>query len=211
MSTSNDNPNANALNAQIENLKNIAMKSTDSCVVATLIATTDKEVTQKILDKQSNYVWKGLFCAKRINGMIAVVFNFECPPNVICLVKPWFAAIVDLEFGRVYGVQDPYCPETIARDTKPCSCSDSGAGRPVGCVTCQHVGHYGDLVDALKKAKDKGAFNSVDTCYSFCDKTTAFAAYLTDTLGLASVVVDAILAIVDQCGHCACKYDIKYD
>jgi hypothetical protein len=90
-----------------------------------------------------------------------------------------------------------------------CTCSEaSEAGRPVGCKVCQKVPHYGDLVNALKEAKNKGKFNSVDGCDGFCDHKAAMAAYLADVLGLGSTVIDAILGIVDQCGHCACKYDV---
>jgi hypothetical protein len=122
---------AAAFQAQVDQLAKVAATSTDECVVATLIAVQNKQVQERVVEKAKHYVWKGQFCDKRADGKIAVVFNFECHPGQICLVKPWFAAVVDLEFGTVYGIQDPYQPETLRRGSSVCRCAPMIARKPI--------------------------------------------------------------------------------
>jgi hypothetical protein len=198
----------NTFQLQVEQLKKIALTSTDECIVATIIAVQDQRVTALLAQKAEGSVWKGLFCAKRNDDKIAVVFNLDCPPGVICLVKPWFAAIVDLEFGTVYGIQDPYRPMTFA-ERGSCKCGTQGSTlrRPFECQVCERTTGYGDLVDALNKAKNSGKFGDKRGCRDFVDDA-AFKLFLLNELLLEEPVADIIIAAAQGCGHCACNYDV---
>ncbi len=126
-----------AFQRQVEQLAKVAETSTDECVVAMLIASRDAQVQQLVVDKLRSYVWKGVFCRKRSDGRIAVVFDFECTPGQICLVRPWFAAAVDLDFGRVYAIQDPYRPETS--HASGCTCKELRGCSSSGSASLKHV------------------------------------------------------------------------
>jgi len=123
MEPSEDKRTDTALEIQVARLKIVALTSTDKCEVATFVAASDQEVqTKLVVKKNENCMWLGSFCTERSDGQMNVVFNFDCPPNELCLVKPWFAAVVDLEFSKVTGIQDPYQPRTAA-DSGACSCA----------------------------------------------------------------------------------------
>lgn len=84
----------------------------DSCIAAILIAAEDGEVRRKFIEKFMNaeYVYRGVRCL----GMLGipeyeeVLFDFDCRPDIICLLDPQFVAIVNVVEGRVVGIVDPY-------------------------------------------------------------------------------------------------------
>lgn len=161
--------------ANVEHLKEVAAASTDRCIIATLVAVRDDRVESLIAKKAQQFVWKGLFCEPRLDGAVAVVFNFDCPPGKICLVKPWFAAVVDLDLGVVRGVQDPYQPES--KRTTNCSCAKPSLAK--GCdseasASLKNVRIEGVSVKGEVWARLKVSCSGVGSVIDFDDKLFDF-------------------------------------
>lgn len=104
------------LKKQISVLTKLASETTDSCIVAKFIAFKEKEVNELFVQKLvAGNVFRGVSCIPchlQPQSVIVVLIDFDCPPDQICLVRPWFAVGVDMNFRRIIGIQDPYIPPT---------------------------------------------------------------------------------------------------
>jgi|GEM_PF-5642427 len=100
------------LDSQISQLAKIATTSIDPCLIAQYIAISDQRVKDKVAEKLSNdYVFKGAYCKSSevsIPEQISVIFEFDCPSSVFCLIPGTFLVIVDLPSSSVTQIQDPY-------------------------------------------------------------------------------------------------------
>ncbi|PSA91656.1 hypothetical protein C6371_06120 [Bacillus atrophaeus] len=99
----------NYLDDQIKTYVRVAKNSTDPCIKATLIALLDSDVKSLLLEKIRNgYIYRGQKCLKRTSWeKVYVYFDFDCPPNIFCFIKPSFVAIVNMVTRQVE-IIDPY-------------------------------------------------------------------------------------------------------
>ena len=99
------------LDVEIDKLKNLASKSINPCLVAQYIAITDSRVRQLFLQKivQGN-LFRGIKCLNQIGipEIRQVLFQFDCPPGIFCLVNPSFLVIVNIVSQNVEQIIDPY-------------------------------------------------------------------------------------------------------
>ncbi|ACK96268.1 hypothetical protein CN498_20560 [Bacillus thuringiensis] len=107
--------NEKFLNEQIEKLKEVANYSTDPCIVATSIAVSSQKVIDLILKKLNHGdIYRGHHCSKHTTNweLVYVIFDFDCPPGVFCLIRPSFAAVVNMVTHSVE-IIDPYIESHI--------------------------------------------------------------------------------------------------
>ncbi|HFK1756490.1 TPA: hypothetical protein ACGXQC_000856 [Bacillus cereus] len=107
--------NERFLNEQIEKFKEVANYSIDPCIVATSIAVSNQKVRDVILKKLDHGdIYRGHHCSKHTTNweLIYVIFDFDCPPGVFCLVRPSFAAVVNMVTHSVE-IIDPYIESNI--------------------------------------------------------------------------------------------------
>ncbi len=95
------------LDEEVKRLSSHSATSTDECTVATMIAVSDEEVRELIIHKAQHNVFRGVRCLSRSS----VLFRFECPPGMICLIPPSFLVRVDFRTRRVVEIIDPVDPE----------------------------------------------------------------------------------------------------
>jgi hypothetical protein len=57
-------------------------------------------------------VFRGIDCLHRLSipENHYVYFDFDCKPGTVCLIKPAFAAVVNVVDGYVVAILDPYIP-----------------------------------------------------------------------------------------------------
>jgi len=95
------------LDREIEGLRHHATFSTNPCTVAATIAAADPDVRTRLLAKvREGDQFRGLSCPRR--G--AILFEFDCPPGVICLVRRSMLVLVDMAGRRVERIIDPFDP-----------------------------------------------------------------------------------------------------
>ncbi len=110
------------LNQQVDELKEAAAKSIDSCLTAKFIAFSDARVRDLFLSKiNDEYVFKGVSC---LSGLLipenrSVYFDFACPANRVCLIKPAFVVVVNVVHGYVVTIIDPYTGPTASAESQP--------------------------------------------------------------------------------------------
>ena len=149
--------NSQQLQAQVDALSRVAQTSADPCIIAQSLALNDQTTFGIFLGKlQAGFLYRGAFCVPRRDSYIGVVFDFavdaQVSPHVFSLLQPWFAVVVDLEFARIVGVQDPYIPApapTPKASGCDCDCNESSPvnapevkarpqdGCPPGCTPYQ--------------------------------------------------------------------------
>lgn len=96
--------------AQKDKLIQKALYSVNPCTIATAIALSDEQVIEKFIEKvNAGDVFKGHRCLNHTTDWekVYVYFDFDCPPGVFCIVKPSFAAVVNL-VSRKVEVIDPF-------------------------------------------------------------------------------------------------------
>lgn len=93
------------LDAEVTRMREHAATSVSPCDVAKLIAVTDPTVLEKLRDRlRRGDQPRGVRCI----GVGRVLFAFDCPPGVICLVPRSFLVVVDLRTREVTEIEDPY-------------------------------------------------------------------------------------------------------
>jgi len=97
------------LEEEVHRFREHSATTTDECTVATMIAVSDPDVRELIARKAERYVFQGVRCPVRGT----VLFRFECPPGMICLVPQSFLARVDFRSRRVLEIIDPVNPESL--------------------------------------------------------------------------------------------------
>lgn len=103
----------NELIAQVEALNAAATKSIDSCLTAKAIALSDARVRTLFLKKVADgYDFKKIDCLDRVQipENKSVLFDFDCKPGTICLIRPAFLVVVNIVDGYVVAIVDPYIP-----------------------------------------------------------------------------------------------------
>lgn len=86
----------------------MASYSVDLCTVATAIPLSDEKVITKLTEKiLEGNVYNCHGCLSTFE-LIYVYFDFDCPPGVLCFVKPLFAAVVNLITRKVVDIVDPF-------------------------------------------------------------------------------------------------------
>ncbi|MCU5511395.1 hypothetical protein OCB07_21510 [Bacillus cereus] len=107
--------NERFLNEQIEKFKEVANYSIDPCIVATSIAVSNQKVRDVILKKLDHGdIYRGRHCSKHTTNweLVFVIFDFDCPPGVFCLIRPSFAAVVNM-ITRNVEIIDPYVESNV--------------------------------------------------------------------------------------------------
>ncbi|MEX1026756.1 MAG: hypothetical protein WD049_01930 [Candidatus Paceibacterota bacterium] len=107
------------LNKQVEELKEVAAKSINPCLTAKFIAFSDARVRALFLSKiQDEYIFKGVFCLSGLSipENRSVYFDFDCPADRVCLIKPAFVVVVNVVHGYVVPIIDPYTDPTASAD-----------------------------------------------------------------------------------------------
>lgn len=96
--------------AQKDKLIQKALYSVNPCTIATAIALSNEQVIEKFIEKvNAGDIFKGHRCLNHTTDWekVYVYFDFDCPPGVFCIVKPSFAAVVNLISKKVE-VIDPF-------------------------------------------------------------------------------------------------------
>jgi plastocyanin len=97
---------------EVRRLRDLSAGSTDPCLNALYVASKDRRVRALFLNKftSPHYVFKSVNCFDQpsIPEYEFVLFDFDCRPDVICLVDPNFLVIVDVINARVVDIVDPY-------------------------------------------------------------------------------------------------------
>lgn len=104
---------ADVLEAQVQSLEAVAAKTTDTCTVSVFIAVSDREVQKILLRKfAEGNVFRGVSCLSGIGipEVRQVLFQFDCPPGIFCLISPSFLVSVNFIEGKVVGIRDPFIP-----------------------------------------------------------------------------------------------------
>lgn len=110
------------LKKQVEDLKEVAARSIDPCLTAKFIAFSDARVQALFLTKtQDGNLFKGVRClgGLSIPENRSVYFDFDCPADRVCLVKPAFVVVVNIVNGYIVAIIDPYTGATEAIDSLP--------------------------------------------------------------------------------------------
>jgi len=97
-------------------LKDAAAKSIDPCLTAKFIALSDQRVRALFLKKfQDGYVFRGIDCLDLLSipENRYVLFDFDCKPGTLCLIKPAFLVVVNMIGGYVEAIVDPYIPTSF--------------------------------------------------------------------------------------------------
>lgn len=83
------------------------------CTQAILIAALDPRVERIFIANLTNehYVYRGTKCFPGLHGRHYVFIDFDCKPNVICLVDPNVLVVVDVPKGKVVRIENPYPAE----------------------------------------------------------------------------------------------------
>lgn len=103
----------NELTAQVEALTASSSKSIDPCLTAKAIALSDPRVRSLFIKKVADgYVFRKIACLDRIQipENKAILFDFDCKPGTICLIRPAFLVVVNVVDGYVVAIVDPYIP-----------------------------------------------------------------------------------------------------
>jgi hypothetical protein len=189
------------LKAQIEKLKEVAAKSIAPCLTAKYIAFSDRRVRDLFVKKfQDGYVFQGIECLDvlSIPEKKYVLFDFDCKPGTLCLIKPAFLVVVNMISASVEGIVDPYIPTAFGTlGEVPMS--------EYSCNNCRrYFPRYDKLKDWLRTARDAGHFTSEEGCKLFIGDTTTAAGIIAALLGggIAGAVIEEALR---QCGNCACE------
>ena len=107
---------AEDLQAQVKALEAQAAKTTNPCIVSTFVAISNPKVQAILLQKFSEgNVFRGVSCLSGIGipEVQQVLFQFDCPPGIFCLIAPSFLVTVNFIEGEVVGIQDPYISTTV--------------------------------------------------------------------------------------------------
>jgi len=117
---------------ELNKLKEVAVTSTNGCVVAEYIAISDKNVQDKFLLKLAEgYVFKGITCTRgQITEQRRVEFHFECAPGTFCFVSPSMMVIVDIISKTIVKIFDPYIGEDKHQELQMHQLSDGHAPWP---------------------------------------------------------------------------------
>ncbi|WP_097006361.1 hypothetical protein [Lacrimispora amygdalina] len=84
--------------------------SVDPCTIATAIALSDEKVIERLAEKFDKYIFNGHRCLKYTSDweLVYIYFDFDCPPDVYCFIKPAFAVSVNLITKKVVDIVDPF-------------------------------------------------------------------------------------------------------
>jgi hypothetical protein len=106
---------------QFSQLVTAAIGASSPCTSAILIAAKDPAVRKLYIDKiLSGSVPEGIRCLDDIGipEHRSVLFEFSCPNGTVCLIKPSFVVVVNVVYGVVEHIIDPYIPFALADATR---------------------------------------------------------------------------------------------
>jgi len=111
-------------NKQVEELKEIAARSINPCLTAKFVSLSDNRVRALFLKKlEEGYAFKEIRCLTVLSvpENRHVYFDFDCPNDRVCLIKPAFVVVVNVIDGRVVDIIDPYTGPTVPANAQSLS------------------------------------------------------------------------------------------
>ena len=119
---------------EAKKLKDLALYSTNSSLVAKSIAANDQEV-QKLLESKINEgdVFSGIVCVSSCAGCqeIDVIFRFTSREEAVSFLDPSFAAEVSLKKRKVVSIQDPYIEDSSLSGDQSIAGTELGPDAPL--------------------------------------------------------------------------------
>lgn len=207
------------IDAEIASLQRAAVTALDACTSAKAIAFLNPEVRALFKTKcLAGYPFVGIRCLNLLGipEYKYVLFEFDCQPDTLCLIKPSFLVTVNLVTGQVVPpIADPYIPSSY-RAATPVSRSQ-GSYSGCGCEPSSRS-TTDDPIDALKGiidsvlgrgitcalvnrrcGNDQRCNRSFRKLENFQDNPTADTARdLADFMGASSMQERCVRAIIEE-------------
>lgn len=114
MSTKDNLKIRDSIRSEVNRLQAVAALTTERSTVAAYQALSNEQVENRLVEKIiEGFIPQGVVCmelSESPEDHVHVIFKFCCAPDVVCVLNPSFAAVVNYKNRRVVDILDPFIP-----------------------------------------------------------------------------------------------------